>query len=419
MVPETTVKSFVQILTAGAVVAGSATVAAQPTAESGVKLGDKSRLHAKLDLSTIYDTNAFRQNDDENVSDNWRLLINPGLLLDIPGNSFALQWRGDMSITQFLDDIPPDAGESTRVGGSTGLRLRAGSEKSTVGFTLANSLTRTPVYLSEPSAITADEVRFPQWLNRGEARVIVRPGGRALELDFGYRNFVSIYDELPDSHSHLGLFEARWKFLPKTMVLFTTDFGYFANEGAREGNDATPLNIQVGLIGQLTARLSTDLRVGYGNSLVWDNDELFGTTAEGSQDTPTVSAFLTYQAGDRLAITGGYERTVTPLILFDSFINDAFRLSASLGIDRFVGRVFGSYSLRNYGLNERFAEVGLVGVSLDYYVLKFLVVGAQYRLTVQGSDDDEQDQADIGTPENPFVGDFTRHQVVFTVGIEY
>jgi len=414
-------------------------------AEGGVPLGEKSRLHANLNLSTMYDTNAFRSTDEE-AAERWRLLVRPGLLLDVPGTQFSFNARGDLTLTQFLDEAPAAIGD-TQIGGNLGVNLRAGSSRSALAFTLANTLTKTPVFLSEPETVAADEVRFPEWRNNGQATVTVRPGGRALELDFGYRNTVSFFDThdldddetVPNSHHHLGTFDVRWRFLPKTAAIFTSSFGVFVNEFdpsldgrtpdeiarlVRGNNNATPLNLQVGLIGQLTPRISTELRVGYGNALVWQSqvqgnsieNNVFGEVAEDSQDTVTAAAFVSYGIGQQASITGGYERTVRPLIIFDSYIQDAFQLRGRVGIDRFVGQVFGSYNLRNFGLNDRFAQVLLGGVSLDYYIVKYVIVGAQYRITYQESDDDEQDN--IG-PLNPFVGDFTRHQVVFTLGVEY
>ncbi|NJK88166.1 MAG: outer membrane beta-barrel protein [Myxococcales bacterium] len=392
---------------------------AQPSATSGVGLGEKSRLHAKLDLSTMYDTNAFRLSDDDRVDENWRLLIRPGLWLEVPGSSFSFRLRGDATITQFLNDVPVTDQDSTQIGGNVGLEFKAGSDRSAVAFTIVDTLTRTPVFLSPPESVAADEVRFPEWRNEGQARVTVRPGGRALELDFGYRNSVSFFEELADSHQHLGLFDVRWKFLPKTALVLLSEFGLFVNEGNRVGNDATPLTVQVGLIGQLTSKFIAELRAGYGNSLVWANDDVFGSQSEASQDTVIGAAFLTYRPSDRSTITAGYERSVRPLIIFDSFIQDSIQLRASLGIDRLVGQVFGSYNLRNYGLNDRFAQTVLGGVSVDYYLVRYVSLGAQYRITYQDSDDDEQDQTALGDPTNPFVGDFTRHQVVFNVGVEY
>lgn len=392
----------------------------------GVKLGEKSRLHAKLDLSTLLDYNAFREADDE-AEENWRLLVRPGLRLDVPGPQFSFNAAADLTLTQFLNDLAGNRDE-TQVGGSVGLGLEAGSDRSAVAFSLEDRLIRTPVFLAEPETVAADEIRFQQWQNVGEARVTVRPGGRALELDFGYENQLSIFEELPDSHQHLGLFDIKWKFLPKTALLFTSKFGVFVNEAGQDAPDATPLNIQTGLIGQLTPRFLVELRVGYGNSLVWTNDDLFGTQTAGSQDSPTGAARITYRPSNQASVTLGYERSVRPLILFDSVIEDAIQLRSQLGIDRFVAQLFTSFSFRNFGDtsgdstdpnvapdDSRNAQLLTGGVSLDYYVLRYLLVGAQYRIFWQDADDSE-----AGTsPGEIFIGDFTRHQVAFTVGVTY
>ena len=61
----------------------------------------------------------------------------------------------------------------------------------------------------------------------------------------------------------------RWRFLPKTAAIFTSSFGVFVNEFdlslegrtpdeivrlLRGNNNTTPLNLKVGLSGQLTVR---------------------------------------------------------------------------------------------------------------------------------------------------------------------
>jgi len=405
-------------------VAGSE-ASAQPTAVGGVPLGEKSRLHAKLDVSTLFDSNAFRivEESEEEVTENWRFLLRPGLWLDVPGSEFSFQARTDLTLTQFLDDARGNTGQ-TQAGGNVELSLLAGSERSPVSFSLGNRLTRTPVFLGSPETIAADEVRFREWQNSGDARIIVRPGGGALEFDFGYQNRLSIFDELPDSQQHSGIFDVSWKFLPKTEILFTSSFGAFINDEEPDeddptrGNDATPLNIQLGLIGNLTPRIIAELRAGYGNAFVWTGGDLFTDVAEGNKESPTGAALFTYQASQTARITLGYERTVRPIILFEGAAIDDFQLRGRLGIDRFVGQVFGSYQRRNFGRNDRFAQLGLTGVSLDYYILKYLVVGAQYRFTIQRSDGNEPDP-DTPDPDNPFIGDFDRHQVAISLGVTY
>ncbi|MGF1508248.1 MAG: hypothetical protein ACFB9M_01950 [Myxococcota bacterium] len=420
---------FIAGLAAALLLATSTPATAQyTTATGGVKVGQKSRLHFNLDLATVLDTNAFREESGDDIVESWRFVARPGVLLDVPGSDLSIQLGGNASISTFLN-TPPAIAQSTSdgmvddrvdVGGNANARIRVGSARSTVAFELENQFTRTPAVINSADAIAADEVSFPEFRNRADARVTLRPGGGALEFDVGYRNVISFFDDLTDSQQHQGLLESRWRFLPKTLVFVRGLFGVFTS--AQGGNDAAPLSIEGGLIGQVTERIIIELSGGYGNALVYGNDDLFGNLAPGSQDSGIGRAFITYQFTPRANIQLGWNRSVRPIIIFDSVIEDDFTLRGTLGVGRVVGQAFVQGTLRNFGedplrpagSDDPFARLITGGVGVDYFLLDYLVLGMQYRIIDQNSNDEA---ADMG--ESLFIGNFTRQQGIFTVSVRY
>ena len=405
---------------------------------TGFPIGDKSRIHTGLDLGVGFDSNSLRVDnarDDQGTKADWKAIIRPGVSIDVPGTSVELSLRGQLTIMQYFGTggLDGDQYSETTFGGDIVGRLRLGSKDSFIGFSLENQLVRTPVFMEEPGTIPSDERRFPLWHNRGKALFTLRPGGRALELDIGYGLEASIYNfsrtidganvdgSIPYGFIHSGIFEARWKFFPKTAFVFHADVGYFTASNQSEAGgtspstfDAIPIHVYVGAIGQVTTKLNAEITVGYGDTL----------SSEGGNFTtrgPIGNLIVTYAFNERTSLSLGYRRSVQPEVIVNSYSSDAPFARFKLGLGgRMAFSLFGEYQFRKYARsgtvpNGDRIDVGVAigDARVEYWFFPWLTAALAYRLQVQNPE-----QA-TSLPDNVFFQDFVRHQVFMNVGLRY
>jgi hypothetical protein len=381
----------------------------------GFPLGEKSRLHTSIDTSMMFDSNPGRVDTTGSSADvsDWRLVVRPGLHVDVPGSSLSLKMSSHLSVNQFFG-VHGDS--KTQVGGDIGVGLVAGSERSAVSFTLDNVFMRTPAVVSDFGGIIADEARFQQWTNNGRAFFTFRPGGGALEFDTGYTNELQIYDELTDSIQHGALVEARLRFLPKTAAFVRGELKFF-DPSQGNGNTtlrSTPLDVRGGLRGQITRRIRSEVSVGYGDSLTW-TDGFFSTASDTSQGTVVAKAELGYAIGKTLDLVGGYTRQVQAIILLDSFVGNAGYMNLTwVAARRLQLRGSGRFEFRDYATFPDIVRVVTADAGVNYDFFDFLSAGIGYRLLLQ-------DTTDGATPPGStlLLGSFTRHQVFFTASLHY
>lgn len=407
----------------------------------GFRIGEKSKLHTNLDLSTGYDTNSLRQDDDfdDNASD-VRLMVRPSLSLDVPGRAVAFRFGLGATISQFLGvNSEIEGADETLFGFDANLYFRLGSNDSAVSFILENQPTLTPTVIPEPGAIGADERLFPAFADSGRAFLRLRPGGGALEFDVGYRNdFVIFTRSQPDQragspddgYNHVAFLESRLKFLPKTAALFYAEFGWFdAANPEREVTtaDANPFSVLVGLIGQITRTVSLEVRAGYAETLVWAGDR-FGETDPANQRSPVGLISMTWKPIGTAQLGLTYQRSLQTIVALSSFIADAFRFRADWSVGRLVLGAYAEVQLRDFGTQidirdpgvmpegveaEPFATLVLGGARAEYYFLDWLTGGLSYGVMAQNSNDEDRQDA------VPALGGFTRHQFFANVGVRY
>ena len=415
---------------------------AQLQATSGFPIGEKSRIHTAVEVGVGFDSNRDRfDNNGRDVDGQlsaWRANIRPSIEIDVPGSTFQLGLRGMLTITQFFATGPGREGAgptstNTGVGGSIGIGMQLGSDQSIVSFRIENELVRTPNYFDEPGTIASDEQRFRQWFNDGTARLTFRPGGRALELDVGYRNRLALYDmeadepNLPQGQQHGGVFEARWRFLPKTVFMFHGDVSTFIVGADPRPEDlrtseGLPVHAYLGAVGQVTSKLQAELTAGYGDTLTKDTER--------NIRGPIGSAVLAYSITEAIMIKGGYRRIIEPTVTLSAYSADAgFLEFRSLLFGRLLFTAFGQYELRTFaklpsndvpvGLQDgSTANVIIADARVEYWFFDWLRASINYRLLFQ----DPEDEAAV--PEGleltvPGLQDFNRQQFFFNVGLRY
>jgi hypothetical protein len=383
----------------------------------GFPIGEKSRIHTHLDLAVGYDSNPLRATDSaaDPVNSDWKAQIRPGLEVQVPGSTLEFSLRSKLMIEQLFGT---NAASDTRFGGDVGADLRAGSSKSVVGLELKDVLARTPTFFADIGAVGADELRLVQWQNRGRINAVLRPGGGALEFRTGYGNELHIYDGLPDSQRHAIELEAKLKFLPKTAAVFAADLSFFSanNEFGTSTLKSTPYNVAIGLQGQVTPRLSTLLRVGFGDTLTWSDGFFSGLVDNANIRTIIASANFTYAFMPASSVTLGYDRLIRTIILLNSYTADSFSLLLKLAVgSRLAFGLGGQIELRNFadspdGAAGPSAQIFTGDARVEYWFFEFLRGGLLYQIIRQNTD--------VGTSSGP-IEEFTRHQGLLTVGFMY
>ncbi len=415
---------LIPIGVAALIIATAASASAQNYgATTGFPIGEKSRVHTNLDLSVAFDSNPRRFDSNPALTgpdgslldgtrrQDWRALIRPGLVVDVPGNSVKFNLGANLSISRLLGTGPnnPD----TAFGTDISLGLQLGSDDSIVSFRIDNNLVRTPDYIDSPGAIASDEFRAPEWNDNGTARLTLRPGGRALEFDLGYMFMYSNYDDssaLSAYQRHGGLFEARWKFLPKTAFVFHADISRFSPFDEPAGFTTiagTPFRVTVGAIGQVTTRLTAELTAGYEDILADDSNF--------SKRGPIGNAILTYAFNEATSLSVGYRRRIRPVVILNGYSSDMPFVQAKVGIaGRLVAKLYGHYEFRGYADNESSkVQVGVGDARLEYWFFEWLMGAVNYRLIVQNPTTELPPEAPL------LLQDFARHQLFFLAGFRY
>src|SRR5262245_48965461 len=119
----------------------------------GFPVGEKSRVHTNLDVGVGYDSNPLRLSTESGNLPDWKALIRPGLLVNVPGSSLQFDMRTQLTISQFFGTGGKEA--ETKFGTLIGAKLRAGQRDSVVGFALDETLVRTPTQIDDLGSFAA------------------------------------------------------------------------------------------------------------------------------------------------------------------------------------------------------------------------------------------------------------------------
>lgn len=412
------------ILAAGLAAYAAPAFAQQGGATTGFPIGEKSRIHTELSVGAGYDSNPLRNDEalGQQPDPDGRVLVRPGVVVAVPGSSVRFGLGAHASIFQYFGLSNTNQRGNTQIGADANLDFALGSKSSVVGFSLSNTFVRTPSYFDQVGTIGADEVKLKQWANQGVARLTLRPGGGALEFDLGYTNTLNLYDELDKSMQHGAIFETRYKFLPKTAAVFHADFTVFEVLGEFENasiptRPSTPYNITLGLVGQLTSRISVDVAAGFGDSLTWDLDQgLFSELTDTNRRTFIANAGGRYEFSEGSFVGLGYSRRIIPIIQLDNYIADAAKANLQLGIGRLVIGVLAAFEHRNYATDDRNANLFIGDARVAYWFFDFMSASVNYRVLLQAAD---ENTGVPGTVASIFLEDYTRHQAFLNINLRY
>jgi hypothetical protein len=241
----------------------------QSVDESGIKLG-RLRLRPRLGLNYTLDSNVFLRDADEGQGPliAHRMDIAPAIsLTTAPDAPMSFSLGAGAEYRLYLSDDPNIKNLSDA---SVTVDLDATfNPRGDVTFSVLENFRRT-------TAAPTLELPLPynRDVNRAGARLGIQPGGKALTFDVYYYFTYDHYENFGfgstgaqslDNASHEVIFRSRWKFLPKTAFISEIQ-GTFLSWDTPQFNNPNLLRAYVGVVGNLTAKLTVTARVGYGNS---------------------------------------------------------------------------------------------------------------------------------------------------------
>ncbi|MBK8480846.1 MAG: outer membrane beta-barrel protein [Proteobacteria bacterium] len=406
----------------------------------GVLLTDSLVVHPGVALEGRYDSNVLQNETDVRDAPYVRLVghfdlatRSPQRMTDGDGKvarqrvafrlNSALGYREYLSNDEAITGqraLEVDAGLELRLSPSRWFSfevqdsyLRAVSPRNAAIIATSGGTVVTP---RAPGTVTRDS-------NRLDLRAVLSPGGGRLSLTAAYGLWVDAFEEASFATNNRLYNEAslaaKYRVLPKTVValeVIQRFYDYLETQPSVFGNvDSKPLRLYAGLTGLVTSRLSTVLKVGYGNAFY---------ASGGSFNSILGKAELGYRLSPTAKLRAGYER------LFDDspYGNYMTDHDVYAGYDHLIGRRVTlhadiDFRRRGYGGFERFtprppaisANLMTAALGFDYQLQDWVYIGVGYDLQVQN--------LKRGGTDNPgaFLGivDFSRHQFYGRVGVSY
>ena len=250
---------------------------AESASAQGLALGP-FRVLPSLEFSIEYDDNILLTKDDK--LDDIIFHIIPGITLELPSRKYAIRLGYQADVLRYadntdLDTVHHQALADARVNFNFGLGLRL-----TDRFLITDDFAGFPV-----PELTERVERWENTLDVG-ADYTVR---ERYTFDINYRWFMVDYKDDPDfdqfdrdDHTIAGTF--FYRVLPKTSVLGEINYNIvrYDEPAVAADRDSNAWRFLVGIKGDLTAKTSVQLRIGwewrdYDNRQDWD-----GLVAEGS-----------------------------------------------------------------------------------------------------------------------------------------
>jgi len=364
---------------------------ADSASAQGLALGP-FRVLPSLEFSIEYDDNILLTKDDK--LDDIIFHIIPGVSLELPSRKYAIRLGYQADVLRYVDNTDLDtvhhqALADARVNFNFGLGLRL-----TDRFLITDDFAGFPV-----PELTERVERWENTLDVG-ADYTVR---ERYTFDINYRWFMVDYKDDPDfdqfdrdDHTIAGTF--FYRVLPKTSVLGEVNYNIvrYDEPAVAADRDSNAWRFLVGVKGDLTAKTSVQLRIGwewrdYDNRQDWD-----GLVAEGS-------IIWKYREPSQVRIFGG-RANVESLFEGTNYYVSSFggvEVSHFLS-DRVILRVRGLGGVNQYpedptlgvGSADRTDHFIEAGASVKYQMRRWLAFELGYNFLWLNSNFDEFDYTD-------------------------
>ncbi len=408
----------------------------------------KIRFHPALTLLGGYDTNVFYEDTNEGPDGAAVIGVRPELGIETykPTNvDFRL--KGGIFFQYFVSDDPLVSEQSGLDADATaGITF---NPNGAVAFRLSDTFIRTN---ESPSGSTL--LSFNRIYNNAGATLLIQPGGKILTGEVGGRAAITRNQQLVElDKNEFGVRAGvKWKFLPKTALLFegTWDFIFYdvaerSIPGLEEGDepqflspfqgafrnvDSRPLRLRAGLKGLLLNRFGVTLLAGYGQGFYRDGDDFKGFigTAEIAYEIGPTSRFqLGYDRAFRDNTFSNYAKDHHVYTRYNHQFGGRFDLKLEGG---FIYREFskipavflpdvtvdGVRGAQAFSTTERVDPLVTGNVDGTFFITEIFTVGLNYNLAVNTSDFVQiTGQGATGSATAQFI----KHRVFLTTGVRW
>lgn len=388
----------------------------------------KAELHVGIEAGAGLDTNPYSTPLSRNVfAGDLTARLRPSASVDYPGSLLAFKGEGALEYG-FLPGILGNANTQqfllyqSLLSGDLEVN-RDGMFRFAVGDSFS--------WNSDPGNLAIGSV-YNRIQNQMRAGLGVKPGGGALTFKLGYSfDFAKFLDvegnnnlvrtgQL-DSMLHSLALRADYKFLPRTGGFLALSGGWtsYPFDAAGVNDQAFPVSAQLGVQGQIFAKVGGLASVGYSNPLVLDQ----GAIATGALIGVVGQAELRWQPSLSTTLGGGFRREFSPTPLYQYVGNNRFYVSLSQVLGgRFHLSANSGYSILEFGeeqteLSTATTEGFLrldghldVSAALAYYITDWLAVGINDKLDWRVTN--------AAAPAGDNYG-FVRNQTLVTLAAKY
>ncbi len=304
----------------------------------GLALGENSRLHLSFESELRFDTLAGQGGIGTTANPVWDpadfiLHIRPGARFVEQGTTVGFTGAANIDYVDYTGWLNPTH-DLSYLAASVAAALDV-AKSGPIGFSATENFTRSD-HSSNPSLAIGTITDA----NDIGGRLSFRPGGGAIEGGVAYNFGLEAYELHAqgnltcgndptcngadygnfNSTTHRFALDARWRFFPKTAVVFDSSF-QLRNYGNGAANVSTmPLVVQAGLAGLVTEKVRVVLKVGYANSFSaagdgfssvvgqveagWDPSETAGISIGASRSVQPVSGAYGWYDDWRGFLTG-------------------------------------------------------------------------------------------------------------------
>lgn len=364
--------------------------------ENGIKVGE-GRLHPFFDLELRYDSAAGMIGAGRSLAPELVAHFRPGLRLEIPSPTFALNFNGSVDYVFYTGALT--SGSMTYSHFETDLGLEAAVNRSgQIEFDFGDHF-----MVTDRTTNVAAPVGVLSTYNNLHASVPIKPGGGALEVTpHGAWSLEQLSPNPPgvdtfgvSAMSYMdfqGGLDARWKFLPKTAVVFESAFdsrGYQSAAGS-----TMLLKIQAGLAGLVSPKIATLAMVGW-------------THGFAATDGKTVTGHLeiSYLASETANFKVGYLRSIELVPLYGTYGRDGIYVGSRFMFGgKLAAHVNGGFDfLTFYGSTAHADQIIWADLGPEYQFTPWLIASLNYNMSLRLS------------PVQPL----NRHEVIARVEFTY
>ncbi|MFO0592262.1 MAG: hypothetical protein U0441_32255 [Polyangiaceae bacterium] len=278
------------------------------TEGAGIRVGD-FELHPGIAAEVGYDSNYLRRADSEGTAGSIRLRVTPSLSFSTLGPQRSagpsggtaatppdVEFRGTAALT-YNEFFPAGQPSNVSIEGSRNL---AGNLDLNLSIFPRREWSGT-LYAGVGRATQPNEFGqfgqfaglFDRVLTRAGAELAWTPGGGLLDWRLGYRFSGTIFEQsavsgLTNVDNQIQM-RGRWRFLPRTAMLYDARFGFISYLSPGSGGGTTtktashPLRVQLGVNGLVTPSFGVLAMIGYGASFYDAN-----STSTGARDFDSV-----------------------------------------------------------------------------------------------------------------------------------